>query len=1591
MVGTDGTPASSHESAIGDKAAADPVFARFAGLLFERAPAEDLAGASADDLEAWARDAWAVFGRRQGEGHTIRVSDLAGPGGCTATVVDILNDDMPFLFDSVTGAVVEAGHEIRLVLHPIFTVQRDRDGGLLTFEASEASGRGAGRESLIRIHLAPIADPAARGALIDDLDRTLADVRAAVDDWTAMLARVEAQIAGTSTASAPLAAVARGEAVAFLNWLRDGHFTFLGTRDYRFGDGAGGAYVEPLAATGLGILRDPDVRVLKRGVESLNAAAAIGAFVRAPEPILVTKSNVRSRVHRRVAMDYVGVKSWGPDGTLIGELRILGLFTASAYTSSAETVPFVQAKVARVVARAGFPADGHSGKALRHVLESFPRDELFQIDEATLDTFALAVLALGERPRIRVLARRDPFDRFVSVLAFVPRDRYDTTLRLRIGALLEQRFDGRVESATPTFPEGALTRIHYIVGRTSGQTPEIAAEVLERDVAALVRTWRDAFVEQLAASLVPDAARWVDAFGAAYREAIDPAAAAIDVATMRGLGEDRRTAVDFYRRPGEAADRLALKLFDAVAPIPLSDRVPILEAMGLRVIDESTYRVTPSEGGAIFVHDMALAHAGGAAIELSGDLERRLEDLFTAVWAGRAENDGFNALVLDAGLDRREAALLRAIGRHLRQIGLPHTPEALAGALRRSPDAARALVAAFRARFDPALGAGRVAATAAARTAVERALEAIVGLDDDTIVRRFAGHVEAMVRTDFFRPDRDGLPRDTLAFKLDPAGLAEMPAPRPFREIWVCGPTVEGLHLRFGAVARGGLRWSDRAQDFRTEVLGLAKAQQVKNAVIVPVGAKGGFVPKGSTVGLSREVVQAQGVAAYRLFVGRLLDLTDDIVDGVVVPPPAVLRHDGDDPYLVVAADKGTATFSDLANGLARERGFWLDDAFASGGSVGYDHKKMGITARGALEAVKRHFREIDVDVTTTPIRVIGIGDLSGDVFGNGLTALPTLRLVAAFDHRDIFLDPDPDTEASFAERRRLFALPRSSWADYDPRLISAGGGVFSRAAKSIPLSPPIRALTGIEADHAPPAVVIRALLKASVDLLWFGGIGTYVRASAETDAQVGDKANDGVRVTGLELGARVVAEGGNLGMTQRARIEYGAAGGRCNCDAIDNSAGVNCSDVEVNIKIALASAVVAGRLDRAGRDALLASMTDAVAELVLVNNRRQTLAISLTERQGVGDLLHQRRLVGELERRGRLDRKVETLPDDAGFAQREKARRGLGRAEIAVIAAHAKLSLKADLLAARVTEDPFFAPELAASFPPAMRESFAGDIAGHRLAREIVATRLANALVDLGGPTFVVRVADRTAADPATVARAFAAARAIFRAEALIATIDGLGGLAGTTLLELAGSLRDHLIEATVRLVRPFASGEGIAQVVERFGGVVALVEGEIEALLPLPAVEALERQRGRLAAEGVPEEAALRLSRLGLLVEVLDVAPVAERTGRAPAEVAAVHFAVGERLAIGRLVAAAKAVPVADPFDGLALDRAVRTIGDAQRRIVADVLAAGGLDAWVGRRGGDVARVLAAIAEIVEEAGAGVSRFTVAAALLADLAEDT
>jgi glutamate dehydrogenase len=1575
----------------------------FAPLMYAGASPEDLVRYEPRELAEMAEAAWLFLQERKPGASKIRFESRPGPTGAervkSVSIIELINNDMPFLLDSVMAELTEQGLDVRLVLHPIFTVERDRAGTLVGFRGDGPAVGAAQRESFVHIHVERIEDAARQAEIVAAIEAVLADVRVCVADWRPMMARAGEVIAEIKNNPPPLPVEEIAEATQFLEWLVANNFTFLGVREYALTSDGDNQDYEPIFESGLGILRAPEVRVLRRGSELVSITPEIMEFLKEPKALIITKANVRSRVHRRVYMDYIGVKRFDDDGHLIGEVRIVGLFTSTAYTRSTRSIPYLRRKVDNLMRRSGFDPDSHSGKAFAAVLENYSRDELFQIDEDTLYQFVLAIMHLDERPRVRVLARRDRFDRFVSVMVFVPRERYDSSARVAIGTYLAGVYKGRVSAFYPFFTEGPLVRVHFIIGRTTGETPDPDRAEMERAVEALVRTWTDGLAEALTLVHEPIKAqqlvrRYREAFPVGYREAYVPPVAVADIRLIESLSPIRPLGADFYsRREGDRAGA-GLKVWSREKPIALSERVPVLENMGFKVVDERTYRIEPEDLGAaeVWLHDMVLERADGEAIDVEA-LKARLEATFMAVMRGRAENDGYNALVLGAGLQWRDVALVRTISRYLRQVRVAFSQDYMWATLRRHPAIAAQVVALFHSRFDPRIDLSmeaRAESQSAQLAEIETALGAVESLDEDRILRHFVNAVTSGLRTNFYQTE-NGQPKPTIAIKFDSRKIEGLPLPKPLYEIFVYSPRVEGVHLRFGKVARGGIRWSDRPQDFRTEVLGLVKAQQVKNAVIVPVGAKGGFIPKYLPSG-PREAVQAEGTAAYTIFISSLLDITDNLGPDGVIPPENVVRHDGDDSYLVVAADKGTATFSDTANRISLEHEFWLGDAFASGGSAGYDHKKMGITARGAWEAVRRHFREMDVDISATPFTVAGVGDMSGDVFGNGMLRERTIKLVAAFDHRDIFIDPNPDPERSFAERQRLFDLSRSSWQDYNADYLSAGGGIYSRKAKEIALSDEARTLLGLEGETFTPQQVMTAILKLNTDLLWFGGIGTYIRASSESDDQVGDRVNDPIRVTGGMLRCKVIGEGANLGATQKGRVEAAMRGVRLNTDAIDNSAGVNTSDVEVNIKIAVTPVMQDGRLSLEGRDKLLVEMTDEVGRLVLRNNYQQTLALSLAQRRGLEDLGFQQRLMQTLEQRGHLDRAVEYLPDDMELGERRKRGQGLTRPELAVLLAYAKLTLYSDLLDSSVPDDPYLGRELARYFPKELVEQYPDALERHRLRREIISTQLTNSMINRGGPSFAVRIGDQTGAPAAAIAAAFFVVRNSYDMIALNSAIDALDNeVPGKLQLDLYASIEDLLLDRIVWFVRNVDVSKGLEAIVEHYRAGIEAVEGALYRVLPPAAELALVARATELTNAGVPEDLARKLVNLRPLAAAPDIVSVADRTGRPVQDVAATYFAAGAFFQLDRIANAARGIQVTDYFDRLALDRALDQIGEAERRLTAEMVGDGvsgpeAVDAWVSPRAGEVERIRAAVHGIASS-GLTLSKVTVAASLLGDL----
>jgi glutamate dehydrogenase len=1530
-------------------------FAALRQAYWKHVAAEDLLGRSAADLAGAVRSHLALAERRpQGTARVRVFTPRTAEVGWDAegrSVVEIVTDDMPFLVDSVSQELTRTDRAIFLVVHPQITVRRDITGALLGPAQRDRPDPADTRESWMHLEIdrLPDADAAEVEA---NLRRVLDDVRSAVEDWQKMgeaALRAADDLLGNAGTPELVSDPELTEAWDLLCWMADNHFTFLGSREYVLAEGPNGVELRGVPGTGLGILRgDSEISA------SFDALAApIRARARDRSPLIITKSTSRSTVHRAGYLDYVGVKRFDEKGEVIGERRFLGLFSRDAYTQSVVRIPVLRRKVDALFALTGFDPTSYSGRDLREALETYPRDELFATPVPELLEILTAVLHLKERRRLRLFLRRDEFGRFYSALVYLPRDRYNTENRLRIQAVLTEELHGTNIEYTSWVTESVLARLHFFVRvdqERSGDAPVDAAAVEARLVAA-TRTWREELTEALderydAQRTAQLTTRYADAFPAGYRESNSARAAVDDLTRLERLGADS-LAVRLYAGAGATTRRFTV--YRRGPALSLSEVLPVLQHLGVEVTDEQPYRIDAADLGETWIYDFGLRT--DAAAQPVAEVREAFEQTFLAVRAGQAESDGFNRLVLCAGLTWRQVAVLRAYAKYLRQAGTTFGQEYLEQVVAAHPQIARTLVRLFEARFDPALGPAtapqRTEVVEALRSDVLSALDEVTSLDADRILRSFLTLITATLRTNNWLPRRSDDPRPALAFKLDPQAVPDLPAPRPKYEIWVYSPTVEGVHLRFGAVARGGLRWSDRREDFRTEILGLVKAQMVKNTVIVPVGAKGGFVvkrpptPTGAP-DTDRAATLAEGVACYRSFIGALLELTDDLRAGAVVPAPDVVRHDGDDAYLVVAADKGTSTFSDIANAISLERGFWLGDAFASGGSAGYDHKAMGITARGAWESVKRHFRERGIDCQTTDFTCVGIGDMSGDVFGNGMLLSRHIRLVAAFDHRHVFLDPDPDAETSWHERARMFALPRSSWADYDTGLISAGGGVYPRTLKSIPISEGVRARLGLPAGTTAmaPNELLRAILLAPVDLLWNGGIGTYVKATVETHAEVGDKANDAIRVNGAELRAACVGEGGNLGCTQRGRIEYALTGGQINTDAIDNSAGVDTSDHEVNIKILLSHAGCTGP----DRDALLASMTDEVAALVLADNYAQNVALANAAAQAPQMLHTHARLIRHLESTGHLDRALEFLPPDSEIEARASAGRGLTGPELAVLLAYQKITLDTELLDSDLPESAALQRVPVEYFPAPLRERFAAAIAEHPLRREILVTVVVNDLVNDAGITFVHRLREETAQPMVDIARAYLVARDAFDLEAFrtdVAALDGVIPAEVSTRMRLQA--RRLAERATRWLLAKRRSPLDIDAEVAFFSAGVTEVLGLVPQTVRGADASGLAEARDELVAAGVPHAFAQRCAALDLAFAALDIVEVAHASGAPRSLVAEAYFLLADELEISELLHAVNALPRDDRWRTMARATLREDLFSAHAALTAEVLAAG------------------------------------------------
>ncbi|HEU4577378.1 MAG TPA: NAD-glutamate dehydrogenase [Polyangiaceae bacterium] len=1602
------------------------IVAPFIRKLYADVPPSDLVPERPEELVAAALSLFEFLQDRARGSSKVRVYEAASAlrPDHRHTIIDIVNDDMPFLVDSVRGVLERSGLELRLLLHPILEIERDERHRLRGLRVAEFPAPGCA-ESVMQIWLAGVA-PEDHPQLEAQLTSVLHDVRCVVQDFAPMRDHCLAE-ANTLRAGVPPSSRQPGEqrmgasaeeTSQFLDWLADAHFVFQGYSYCRFERAPVSA--RPVALTGrlpladappsavrferdsgLGILRDPSRSVFD-----------VFEPPRKRELLRVLKANRHSTVHRTVHLDTVLVSDIDEHGVQRGAHMFVGLFTASAYTSSPSGIPVLHHKLMGVMMRTGFLPHSYNYRRLHYILETYPRDELFQISDADLYSIALGIFHLHFRKRVALFARRDPFGRFMSCLVYLPRDRMETALRHRIESILERELDGSLSAYYPLIGDDPLARLHYIIKTPNGIPEQVDFVAIERQIETTTRSWQDRLALTLPDELGAERGmallrRYADAFPANYREDFDEVVAVNDIESIEEAVASNRLTLQLYRAESAPAHELRFKVVSPQAFVAPSEILPILENLGLRVVAQVPYEIQlPDRRDPVWLHDFSLVVEDKAAVDLGQSCEAFYE-VFSKTWDKRVDDDAFNKLVLQAGLSARQVALLRAYAKYLRQIQVPFSEGYMQQTLRRNARITRSLIALFDARFHPEARDDQRAGQIEAQLA--RDLDAVQSLDEDRILRLFLGVFRATVRTNFWQRDAAGELKDHISFKLDSGRLPEVPKPAPFREIFVSGPRVEGVHLRFGEVARGGLRWSDRLEDFRTEILGLCKAQQVKNAVIVPVGSKGGFVVKRPPApDAGRDAQRAEGIACYQIFVSSLLDLTDNrrhasngngkaqaVGSDVIVPPSLTVCHDAVDPYLVVAADKGTATFSDIANRLSEERGFWLDDAFASGGSAGYDHKKMGITARGAWECVKRHFRELGKDIQRQDFTCIGVGDMSGDVFGNGLLLSRHTKLVAAFDHRHIFLDPDPDPERSWQERQRLFQLDRSSWDDYDRSLISQGGGVYARSLKRIPLSPEVRALLGENLPELDPPRLIQAILRARVELCFFGGIGTYVKAGTESDAQVGDRSNDALRINGSELRAMVVGEGANLAMTQRGRIEYSRAGGRCNTDFIDNSAGVDCSDHEVNLKILFGDVERRGGMSREQRNDLLRDMTDEVAALVLRDNylQSQTLSISTQLSQHLTDRLA--RTMRNLEKSGKLHRRLEALPDDDVLADRQRVGAGFVRPELCVLLAYAKNSLAESLLASELPDDPLLQKDFFEYFPEPLRERYREYIQGHRLRREILVTVITNDLVNRVGIAFVDEVGEATGASPAQVTLAYIAAREILGARELWAQIEALDNLA-------AAHIQGELLVETSRLIERVTTwllhehaGAQPQALVARYRAGVEELRSDLSTLLTKAELAALREQAKIWTKAGVPESLAERVGGLQYLLPSVDIVRVAELARVSLDEAGQLYFKVGRKFGFDWLRNAARALPTLRAWDRQAVAALRDELFASQREVTLAILqstpadqdGAARLQAWGAVRHAALARSERLVAELRATQAHDFAMLTVAARQLESL----
>lgn len=1461
----------------------------------------------------------------------------------THTVIEIVYDDMPFLIDSISIALNRRNSNIHLILHVgDICFKRDKEGKVEKLIVDDKQRDELPKEVAIYIEIDKQSDKTILNEIVEELKEVLTGVRTVVQDWRQMKDNALESIKNLEQTNAKVEEVELRESIAFIKWLAEDHFTFLGYQEYDLVEKEGEIYYQLIEKSRLGASKNID-QDQEFSLSSLQEEAR--ELYLAKQLLLVGKTNIRSSVHRPAYMDFVSIKIFDKKGNPIKEKRFMGLYTSVTYNSSVKWVPLLRLKVANVLGLAGFPRGSHEEKTLLNILETLPRDDLFGATEHELLELSIGILHLQERQKIRLFVRRGIFSYFMTCLVFVPREKFTSDLAEKMKEILLRGFNGLSVEFNTRFSDSSLARIHFVIRLDPKKELVYEQKVLEEELVEIGRTWQDTLKEALIATHGEEKGlailrQYKNAFPAGYQETFSARTAVSDIEYFKMLSKENPIQMSLYHPLDESDEIIRFKLFRIGATIPLSDVVPILENMGLRIISERPYKVIlGDQEDSIWINDYRMTYRGGEIFDTEV-IKDHFQEAFNHVWYKAAENDGFNDLVLGAGLNWRQVMVLRGYFKYLWQTGFSFSQDHVEEALSANPDISSMLIQLFSLRFDPDNVASKSEQDKLVKN-IQKSLDDVSNLNEDRILRRYMNTILATVRTNYYQegPNQQ-LHKSYFSFKLQSERVPDLPLPHPMFGVFVYSPRLEGIHLRAAKVARGGIRWSDRREDFRTEILGLMKTQQVKNALIVPMGAKGGFVVKNLPQNGSRDQIMDEVIYCYQTLMRGLLDITDNYQGNSIIHPERVVRYDDDDPYLVVAADKGTATFSDVANTLSKYYGFWLGDAFASGGRTGYDHKKMGITARGAWESVKRHFHEIGFDTQKQNFTVVGIGDMSGDVFGNGMLLSEHIKLVAAFNHMHIFLDPSPDAKASFEERKRLFALPRSAWSDYDPKLISKGGGVFPRSAKSISLTPEIKKLLGIKVDKIVPNDLIRVILKAPVDLLWNGGIGTYVKYSKERNADVGDRTNDVLRINGNELRCKVVGEGGNLGFTQLGRVEYARNGGRLNTDAIDNSGGVNCSDSEVNIKILLNDAVHAGDLTEKQRNEILADIQSEVAEHVLKNNRSQTKAISVTISKATGDLEMHSRIIDEMEKGGKLDRAIEFLPDHEEIETRKAAKQGLTRPEVAVLMAYVKIFIKEALLNSDLPEDPFFQFEIEESFPVPLRERFKKYMPNHRLKREIIATQLSNKVVNDMGISFVSRLRDETGSSSPDIIRAYVIAREIFQAELIQDTVDQLH-------TKVKASVQHSMLHELTRLVRRGARwflrnryGKiDLSATIDHFlPSIEQIRQSLLEGLVDYD--DEVEQNAKVLVKANVPEELAYRVASMSALFSALDIVEAASLHDLPVDQVTKIYYEIGKRLKLGWFRELIKRHPVSNHWEALARGSFRDDLDRQQRNLAVSII---------------------------------------------------